>query len=244
MHSPAQSAAPDPALRLRSHARPRDHVWIGPEVPAFVPLEAAGNTTLDLLDRTDDGGWIATYRERFDTCGVGEGDKNCTAIVRIYDCNGLVTSETTLNAFMSSTKHLEVQDVRYAGGTVYFNEACQSYSREAGGKCSSLVAVDPVAKKTLWRTAPLSSNNEFVVLGDYIVTAYGFTGEPASIRVVRRRDGAVVDQHMLGRTNFEMRVHGDVLSVAVYYDVGNANFRMTGWSGPAPKLVRLPNTPA
>ena len=33
-----------------------------------------------------------------------------------------------------------LKNVRYDGGVLYFNEACQSYSKEAQGKCSSIVA--------------------------------------------------------------------------------------------------------
>ena len=141
---------------------------------------------------------------------------------------------------------LEVQDVRYVedsgGGTLYFNEACESYSSEAGGKCSALVALDPVARKVRWRTGPLVSNNAFVVTGNYIVAAYGFTAEPASIRVVRRKDGKVMDRHPLEHTNFEMTTRGETLSVEMYSTAGRANFRMSGFDGDAPKLIALPTT--
>jgi hypothetical protein len=105
------------------------------------------------------------------------------------------------------------------------------------------VAVDPLKKKVIWRSAPLVSNNYFVVDGKYIVAAYGFTGEPASIRVVRRSDGKVMDVQKLASTNFEMKVTADVVSVELYQGIGRANFRAIGFEGATPKLVALPTTP-
>src|SRR5262245_11188963 len=61
--SPARTEAPPPGLRLRTHVRPQDGTWIGPDVPAFVPLELGGNMTLELLDWTE-GTYVALYRER------------------------------------------------------------------------------------------------------------------------------------------------------------------------------------
>jgi hypothetical protein len=99
---------------------------------------------------------------------------------------------------MSRSDHLEVQDIRLSGGVLYFNEACQSYSNEAGGDCSSLVAVDPVARRVLWRTPPLISNNRFMVRGCYIVAGYGFTSEPDALHLIDRGTGAIVQRLAVG----------------------------------------------
>ena len=234
--SPTQAAAP--GLRLRTMARPADHLWIGPDVPPNVPLEI-GTSELDLLDRRDGGGWIATYRERM---GVCTSPRSCATTVSIIDAAGK-TESVSLAPFYSRPERLEVQDVRVVDGVIYFNEACQSYAREAGGRCSALVALDVATKKVLWRTAPLVSNNEFRVVGAYIVTAYGFTGEPASVRIVRRKDGALVGRQPLPGTNFEMTRKGDTLSIEIYHRIGTVHFRLEGFDGGAPRLVALPTTP-
>lgn len=236
VRSPARPTAPPPALRLRTHVSPRDHEWFGPEVPGFVPLESHGRL-LDLLDGVE-GVYVALYREPFETCGVGAGNRNCGAEVRVFDCFGRELTSVLLTQLMSRPDRLEVQDVRWREGVLYFNEACQSYAREAGGRCSSLVAVDPFAKRVLWRTPSLVSNNWFTVMGDYVVAAYGFTGEPASIRLVRRSDGAVVDRQPLEGTNFEMTTNGDLVTVNLYYDRPAASFRVS--TSPKPALVRVP----
>jgi hypothetical protein len=243
--TPSPTQAPPPGLRLRTMVRPADRLWIGVDVPSYVPMEL-GDLDLELLDARPGGGWVATYRERFETCYARGQNASCHSLVKIFDRSNNETVSLALDSFFSRRDRLEVQDVRYvedAGeGTLYFNEACQSYSNEAGGRCSSLVALDPVAKKVRWRTGPLVSNNAFVVTGTYVVAAYGFTGEPASIRVVRRKDGKVMDRQPLEKTNFEMTTRGDLLSVEMYSTAGRANFRMSGFDGDAPKLVALPTT--
>ena len=236
--SPTQPNAP--GLRLRTMARPADHLWIGPDVPSYVPLEL-GTSELDLLDPRPGGGWVATYRERLEVCGWPKG--NCAATVKLFDANGTETDSVALKPLFSRPDQLEVQDIRVADNVLYFNEACQTFSRDAGGKCSSLVAYDLVSKKVLWRTRSLLSNNELRVVGPYVVAAYGFAGEPASVSVVRRKDGALMDRRALPGTNFEMTTKGDVLSIEIYHSIGTANYRLKDFDGPSPKLVPLATTP-
>lgn len=243
--TPTPTQAAPINLRLRTMVRPADHLWIGPTIPAFV-TPALGHLDLDLLDaRPGGGGWVATYRQTFDDCGYGKG-KNCSTLVKLFDGSGKETWSVALDGLLSRRDQLEVQDVRYAEdtGTLYYNEACQTYSAEAGGRCSALVALDPLTKRVLWRSASLTSNNEFFVTGNYLVTAYGFTNERCSVRVIRRRDGAVMDEHRLAGANFEMIRTGNHLQILLPTNHGDANFTMSGFDGAAPKLVVLPNTPS
>jgi hypothetical protein len=240
--TPTQSAGP--SLRLRTMVRPADHLWVGPAIPSFV-TPAIGHQDLDLLDQRSTGGWVATYRQTFDDCGwTPDNAKNCTTLVKLFDATGKELWSVQLDSLLSRKTQLEVQDVRYAEdtGTLYFNEACQSYSKEAGGRCSSLVAYDPLQKKVLWRTPSLTSNNEFVLVGKYIITGYGFTAEKSSVRIVRRSDGAILDTKPLAGPNFEMTRAGIHLKVDLPTDFGDANFDLTDLDGAAPKLVARPNT--
>ena len=230
---------PPPGLRLRTHVRPSDHKWIGPAVPSFVPGSSNG-LKLDLLDLSG-GAWVAVYREDLGAaCGAATpGARNCRAEVRIFDCDGAEKADVPLAPLLSRPDHLEVQDVRYADGTLYFNEACQSYSVEAGRRCSALVAVAPTTKRVLWRTRSLVSNNWFVVAGDWIVAAYGFTNEPSTIAIVRRSDGAIVDTQRLPHTNFEMTLEGDVVGVDLWYDIGRVHYRILAMHDTRPALLRV-----
>lgn len=248
--------------RLRTHAKlegrvvDKNVVWHGPEVPALVPL-TVGSMTLDLLDRVP-GGYMALYRDldldrlsMDPSCGLDAvyddgkemfpgAKKNCASEVRLYDCAGQPTASLPMAQFLSRPNHLEVQDARYEDGTLYFNEGCQGYARNAGGRCSSLVAVNVATRKVLWRTSSLTSNNAFAVTGDYIVTAYGFTAERSAIRIVRKKDGAILDTKPLGSAaDDDLTVRGDLVSLNLYNMLGRVEFRIVGRDTGAPKLVAV-----
>lgn len=238
--------------RLRSHvtgslaADPRGmrgRAWNGDEVPSFVP-QTLGTLELFLLDAAD-AGYLAFYREPYDlqSCRLS-GATNCAYEVRHYDPRGGEKWRLPLNTLLSRPDHLEIQDIRLAGGVLYFNEACQSYSQGAGGQCSSLVAVDPVARRVLWRTAPLVSNGRFVVRGCYLVAGYGFTAEPDHVSLVSRTNGQVLQEIPLASAPEKMTLAGrDQLDVEIYSGaVGR--FRLEGFDGPNGKLVLLDNDPA
>ena len=228
---------PERWLRLRTHQGgswlPKDgRHWEGPEVPLFVPL-TQGGMELSVLDPIA-GGYLAFYRS-----APKDGDANADFEVRLFACNGRPLATLPLNPLLSRASHLEVQDVRYADGTVYFNEACQSYSRQAGGLCSRLVAADPSSRKVLWRTLPLVSNNVFRVVGGHLVAGYGFTGERAFLRVIRRSDGRVVQQLRLPKNHFALEPQGQSLNV----ELGGSwqHYKMTGFDTPKPRLVPMPS---
>jgi len=125
------------------------------------------------------------------------------------------------------------------GGILYFNEACQTYSKDAGGKCSYLVALDPIKKKVLWRSEPLVSNFRLLVHGDYIVTGYGFTKEKKRLNILRRRDGKVVFKTSLIAEQAGVRlVDEQHLEVTLHRkDYEKRRYRMVGWRSKKPRLV-------
>lgn len=237
---------PDFFGRMRHHASgtltlgsPR--VWFGPRVPRFVPLYE-GSSELHLLEvdgSSDRAEYVAVYRDPYGagSCDVS-GKANCRVVIVGYEHCGKRKWIRELREVMSRPTHLEVQDVRVAGGVVYFNEACQSYSREAGGQCSALVALDPVSGQTLWRTKPLVSNNRLLVVGDYVVAAYLFTAEPDDVSLVRRRDGAVTSKARLANAHEDLVVEGgDLLVVRTYPGDRFERFKLSGLDGDAAKLT-------
>lgn len=231
-------------------AAPR--AWVGIEVPSFVQI-SSGTLELFLLDKVrvdpdsppgaPPDGFLAFYRDPYDasSCGLSgkDGSANCAYGVALYECSGKIRWVFALEPFLSRPDHLEVQDVRYAGGVLYFNEACQSYSREAGGRCSSLVAVDPVARKVLWRSQPLVSNNQFVVVGRYLVTGYGFTAEPDFLYVLRRSDGKVMQRVSVATAHETMTWRPDGTLAVKLYDESVLGFALQGFDGDTPKLVKV-----
>jgi hypothetical protein len=236
------------ATRLRTHTRGSlshgaKRVWVGEEVPPFV-LVSGGTRELFLLDEAPDG-FVGLYRDPYNagSCTLG-GNANCSFGVALFECSGRTRWLFLLDPMMSRKDHLEVQDVRYADGVLYFNEACQSYSREAQGKCSSLVAVEPLTQRVLWRTRPLVSNNVFVVAGDYLITGYGFTAEPDALFFVRRSDGRVTRAAALPNAHQGMELGPDGVLAVTTYDGSHLRFRVDGAHGDKPKLVALPRGPA
>jgi outer membrane protein assembly factor BamB len=193
---PAQPTEP-PGGRLRAHTEgtltsgsPRR--WVGPPVPEHVPL-VHGTLELFILDEVD-GGHLAFYRDPYgaSSCALSE-DRNCAYRAELYAPDGSATWSIDLSAHLSRPTYLEIQDIRYAGGTLYFNEACQSYARQANNRCSALVALDPAAGRVLWRTRPTTSNAEFLVLDDRLIVAgYGFTDEKDEVYLIRRADGRIL----------------------------------------------------
>ena len=136
--------------------------------------------------------------------------------------------ELALNEVMSRPDQLEVQDIRLADGVLYFNEACQSYSSGANGKCSALVAVDPRARKVMWRTPPLTSNGRFRIRGCYIIAGYGFTAEPDWLHLVDRGSGAVMQKLFVSSSPEQLTLVGpDRLDVQLYSGI-TRRFRLDG----------------
>ena len=208
---------------------------MGPQVPGFVSLMEE-TMELFLLDRVGDE-FMAFYREPYGAgdCAAG-GVANCRYFVRLYDIRGAELWRVELGDLLSRKTQLEVQDVRYGDGTLYFNEACQSYSSGAKGKCSALIAYDPVAGTKRWSTRNLVSNGEFLIHGDYIVSGYGFTGERDYVFVVRRSDGKVMHKASVKTAPETFTVADDGLLEVQLYS-GHVLFEFRGWDGRKPKLV-------
>ena len=259
VHSPpAQARAPGGA-RLRSQTLQKPNtrtyqqlkIWAGPEVPHFVPLTLR-KSQLSLLDRIP-GGYMALYREPYTSCqrlgkkkGGGLDWTNCEAEVRVFDCAGRTKASVSLHRYHKRKDYLEVQDVRVEGDMLYFNEACITYSREAGGRCSQLVAVNMLTGKEKWRTGFKTSNNVFLVHGDYIIGGYGFTAEPSALNIFRKKDGRLLRKKRLKTRSFpggnhdHLRIEpGNVLRVGVYEHFKDLKFSLKGLGTGRPSLKYL-----
>jgi outer membrane protein assembly factor BamB len=160
--------------------------FIPGKTPEFVARQQDG-LDLSIAEATSDG-WLAFYRS---PPGRDE-PRNSRFITVLYSPDGERRWTLPLNPLLSRPDRLEITDVRYANGKLYFNESCQSYAREAGGRCSSLVRVDPVRGRLEWRTPPRVSNGIFILDGTYVIAGYGFTAEPDSVRVIDRETGRIL----------------------------------------------------
>jgi len=92
------------------------------------------------------------------------------------------------------------QDIAWAveeGDTLYVAHAHNTYARSSRGMNAYVTAIDMRRGRVLWRTAPLVSNaSNFELVGDHLVTGYGFTQEPDFLYLLDKRTGEV--RHRLG----------------------------------------------
>ena len=240
-----EGRADDPTKRLRTHVegalvKHETRRWVGPVVPSFVEL-IVGAQELFLLDETPDG-HFALYREPYgaERCGLTNMWVNCGFTLRLYGRDGAVRT-LPLNPLLTRDSHLEVQDVQYSGGLVYFNEACQTYASDAKGQCSSLVALDLANGKIIWRTKPLVSNSRFTLAGDLILTGYGFTAEPDFLYLVDRATGRVLDRMKVKTAPETYEPAGLETWRVTLYDASQITVRIDRPSGRPPRLVLAPD---
>ncbi len=217
---------------------------MGPQVPGFIPL-VEGTTELFLLHHQRDGSFLAFYRDPYDasSCALS-GHDNCAYVATLFAHCGEVRWSISLGDLLSRGDHLEIQDIQLEGETLYFNEACQTYSKDAKGKCSALVAVDPTTNEVLWRTKSLVSNGVFFISGDYIVAGYGFTAERDTLSIVRRSDGRLMSRQRLPKAPQDIHLlEPGLLEVEVYPGDTGYLFRMVDWETASPKLVKPKGPP-
>lgn len=189
--------------------------WVPPETPAHIPRELDG---LDLwIAERADGGWATLYGQ-----SASEWRRTDAFRARFHDRGdvgaraadgGAVQWDLDLNRILSRDDLVEVQDIRYDSGDLFFNEACITYAQDAQGDCSSIVRVDPTDGQIVWRSRDLVSNNIFLVLDQVLVTGYGFTAEPDSVFLLDRDSGEVLDSHHLDTAHAYMEFRGDTLHV-------------------------------
>jgi hypothetical protein len=145
----------------------------------------------------------------------GLGEKKYMFIVTIYDSDKNIVDEIDLNQ-VSGIYDCEVQDVRFYNDKIYFNQACKSYSREQGGKCSNIFSYNIKNKEIEWKSNNLSSNGIFLVNGDFIFSGYGFTEENDYVFVINRINGKIVDKYKINSSPEYMEIVGNKLYVVDY----------------------------
>ena len=202
------SEDPFAALGLTGANKPnglaqRFRVDVPPETPSWVPRERAG-LELTIAQRAADG-WLAFYKGPL----AADWRENAGYAAALYAPGGDERWALDLSTYLPAPRLLEIQDVRWGDGHLYFNVACLTYAREADGRCSWLYKVDPASGRVRWRTPPLTSNDIFLLHGPWVVAGYGFTAEPDSLYLVERESGAIVDRRGLDTAHSYMEVAGE-----------------------------------
>ena len=217
--------------------------WVGPSVPAMMPL---GFATLELFRLLPaDGGHLAVYREPYARgpgqpgCAADAMWRNCKQEARFYRDDGSVAWLVDFAARFPRPDQLTVLATLLAGPTLYYNEACQTYAKDAGGKCSQVVAVDVsgAAPKERWRSAPLASNAPIVKYGPWLLTGYGFTAEKHYLTVLNAATGKIVQKLTVAKSPEELKIVGDVLEVLIYGKDTPLRFSLAGLDTAGKKAV-------
>ena len=180
--------------------------------PAFVPREL-DELNLAIADAVPEG-WLALYES-----GDLAPNENHTYRAILYAHDGSRVWDLILNRFLSARTRLEIQDMRYQDRKLYFNEACPSYAREAQGRCSALLRVNPARKALEWRSRNLVSNDIFILHGPWAITGYGFTAEPDSLYLIERASGRIRARAGLDTAHDYLEVKDGVLHVVTYRSV-------------------------
>ena len=81
------------------------------------------------------------------------------------------------------------------GDVLYVETTHLGYASTSKGRNAYLTAIEIPTGRILWRTPGLVANAQtFVVIGNLIVTGYGFTAEPDFLYLVDRRTGTIRDR--------------------------------------------------
>lgn len=102
-------------------------------------------------------------------------------------------------------------------GILYVSHGHNTYAKESQGRNAYLTAIDPKKDEILWRSAPLVANaRTFLVLGDLIVSGYGFTAEPDFLYLIDRKTGEVAGRHPLKTGPEQILLRDGLLYVRCY----------------------------
>lgn len=169
--------------------------WKAQDLPVFL-----NNINADIIDNCS-GEWLVLQRDK--------------SIASLYGASGKILWTLDLNEYVEE-KSMEVQDIHFDMGILYFNAACISYSSGSGGLCSSLYAINPVERKRIWKSDYLVSNDIFLLTGELIVAGYGFTAEPDYLYLIDRKTGNTLNKTKLDSAHKYMEFVGKKLNVITY----------------------------
>jgi hypothetical protein len=81
-----------------------------------------------------------------------------------------------------------------AGAAVYLSIGFNGYTKEFPRGGNRVVAVDACEGRVVWQSKDGTSNGGLLLLGDYLISPYGFTSERRYVHVLDAHGGAVVQR--------------------------------------------------
>ncbi len=124
------------------------------------------------------------------------------AIIYIYSGSVLAVLDDRVRAFFDLTAFAVLgMDLTFAwvvGDVLYVSHSHRGYASTTNGQNAYLSAIDMPSQTLIWRSAPLEANaRTFAVVGDVIVTGYGFTDEKDYLYALDRHTGRRLDRARL-----------------------------------------------
>jgi hypothetical protein len=164
------------------------------EMPSRIPHEFQGATLIQTI--FGPGNILLLYGKDYGGARYVVGADPRSSVIRYaFDFVNF------LNAPGTEGGDLNEQTVTWAlerDGVLYVSNGHRTYASATEGKNAYLTAIDIETGKILWRTRPLASNTRnFEIVGDVIVTGYGFTREPDFLHLIDRETGEVIAKHPL-----------------------------------------------
>lgn len=183
------------------------------------PIPAPGVLPPEVAVRAGENIAVTAGRDGEGVFAIYGQDFSRGALVALYrpDSSGRLTRTHALDFSGWFTPQFRIWWVQRRGDTLYFNYGINGYASEVEGRTAFLAAVDLSSHRTVWRSAPLVSNSRnFVIVGDSIVTGYGFTAEPDHLYVIDCRTGRTTSKAKVASAPEFLVLRDDRLFVRCY----------------------------
>ncbi len=113
--------------------------------------------------------------------------------------------------------HQAVEWAAVADGTLYVQTAHATYAASSRRRTAYVTAIDLPSSRVRWRSRALVANAaSFALVGDLLVTGYGFTGEPDALYALDRRTGRPLRRLALPSAPEHLLFRRGVLFVRTY----------------------------
>ncbi|MFC5401154.1 hypothetical protein [Cohnella soli] len=162
-------------------------------LPAGIPTEYKGQMLVQAIKGANNV--ILIYGLNF-----GENrylvilDKSMTRIEKVYDFVNYAISPK----YVPEDYDYIYQQIRWAvveNGILYVSHSHRTYAKSSSGANGFITAIRLSDNKLLWRTSSLVSNTRnFQIVGDVILSGYGFTAEKDYLYQINKRTGKTLEK--------------------------------------------------
>lgn len=120
--------------------------------------------------------------------------------------------ETLNDMFSKQTTNWAVEDDK----TLFVSHAGGGYAKDTKGMNAYITAIDLSNNKIIWRSQPLISYPNFLIVGDTIISGYGFSMEPDYLYLINKYTGKVIQRIPVKSAPSYLILKGDLLYVRTY----------------------------